>query len=44
MLKEILRINKKKNKTLIQKFLLDMYKKEENEDKKIKIKNEFYNF
>ena len=44
MLKEILLINKKKNKTLIQKFLLDMYKKEKNEDKKNKIKNEFYNF
>jgi hypothetical protein len=44
MLKEIIGVNNKKNKTAIQKILLDMYKKETDEDKRIKIKNEFYNF
>lgn len=44
MLKEITQSNKKKNKTVIQEILLAMYKNETDEDRKIKIKNEFYNF
>ena len=44
MLKKIIDSNKKSNKTVIQQILLAMYKDETDEDRKIKIKNEFYNF
>ena len=44
MVKEIIKENKKGNKTKIQHILLDMYKSEIDEEKRIKIKNEFYNF
>ncbi len=44
MMQQILKFNKNKNKTKIQKILLGMYKKETDEDRKNKIKNEFYNF
>jgi len=43
-IKAILKLNKNKNKTKIQKILLDMYVKETDQQKKKKIKNEFYNF